>query len=233
MVDISKISTVNWANVSKVSNVAAANIASIFGATAPAGLEDFTTYTEDDVGGYITVAANTLTCALMPWNVDVEISKDFTANYFSADFTIRFEYEKSVDNGSYSSPFILANVVENSGYWNSNQPCIRLYHNGATGGLWVETRSTSGNNSDLSTALSLSTRYYITVVRDDDGGAGNGVVTATIRTGSHVGPTHDTISANCADQIDYRYLMPLTSHNAGGSDTMSFQVFNYELVSVA
>ncbi len=195
-------------------------------------LEDFTTYTEDDGGGYITVATNTLTATLMPWNIDSKMSKDFTADYFSADFSIQFEYEKSVDNGSYSSPFIMANLVEGSGYWNSNQPVIRIYHSGGTGGLWVETRSASGNNSDASAALSLDTRYYVTVDRDDDGGLGTGRVTVTIRTGSHAGPTHDTIIANCEDQVDFRYLMPLTSHSAGGSDTMTFQVFNYDIVSV-
>lgn len=195
--------------------------------------EDFIDdYTETDGGSDLTVSQRTIDWAAMPWNVDNEVFRDFGVDYFVGDFNIRYEYQIDVDNGSYMGAFIIANEPENSGYWNSNIPYIRMYWSTATTSLWLNTKSVSGENSDTAIAMTLGTRYYITVDRDDDGGTGTGVVVATIRTGSHTGTVFDTLTSNCDDQIDFRYLLACTSHNAGGAQTSDGSVHNYEIVSV-
>jgi len=46
------------------------------------GYEDFTTYTEGDTGGYLSVAANVITATAMPYNAEAWVKKDYGANHF-------------------------------------------------------------------------------------------------------------------------------------------------------
>lgn len=76
----------------------------------------------------------------------------------------------------------------------------------------------SGTNTDVTAndAVAISTEYFITVVRDDDGGAGTGLLTCYICTTAHYGEvgssTVDTLSVQCDDLADYRYMYMTTGY---------------------
>ena len=68
--------------------------------------EDFTTYTEVDVGGIVTVAENKVS-----WNdmTDLEawlLYKDMTADHFNGDFTHEFECQCGCGTGAMSKVII-------------------------------------------------------------------------------------------------------------------------------
>lgn len=184
--------------------------------------EDFTSYTEFDEGGEVTVESATKVSwvGLHPRGNTAYLYKDKGANYFNGDFTHKFEIQFSVvGNLSWTHHWMLANLIGDvqdvlvaSGdaytlitYDDSEQIHLRIYENGS----FI-------NDGWAAPGPQPSTTYYIEIVRDDDGGANStGRITAYIRTGSHTGVLRDTLVVDCSagEQNDFRYVYALASKN--------------------
>jgi hypothetical protein len=204
--------------------------------------EDFVAdWTEVDNDGVITVGASQISASGMPMNAENVVYRDMGANYFDGDFTHQLEHNA---NGAFgprnpdNESFIWAltqNYNAGSGladypglgesmvalHWNfagtPNKLEIRIYENG------------SYADSYMSVILSKTLDYFITIERDDDGGAnGTGRYTVTIRTGSHAGTVIDTISADSSvgEQNDFRYVFALGLKPWPFSNYTNFTVSN-------
>ena len=77
--------------------------------------------------------------------------------------------------------------------------------------------------------------YYVTVYRDDDGGANStGQYTVWVRTGSHIGTLVDTLTvdASAGEQNDYSYIYSLMGvGDAGGGATADGFTQNMDLAT--
>ena len=74
--------------------------------------EDFTTYTEVDAGGHITVATNKLT-GVVPETAESYVYKDFTADYFDSDYEIQWKMNVAASSEDAAlGVFILANDLD-------------------------------------------------------------------------------------------------------------------------
>jgi hypothetical protein len=80
-----------------------------------AAYEDLSGYTEDDAGGYLTIATTKVTWASLPRNVDAYLYKDKTANFFTGDFIHEFKAEfTSSAQGDYGicTSWMIANQTD-------------------------------------------------------------------------------------------------------------------------
>jgi len=202
--------------------------------TAASSTQDFTTFTEVDADGVgLTVASGSVSWTA--WDTRTEtayVYKDFTAGYFSGDFTHRFTMTYSgVSGGPLISYWGVANAVGDVyAIQQASGDMIRFGQ--YTDELRLIVTANGTDTQDVYTATAGT--YYVTVARDDDGGAnGTGQVTATIRTGSHTGTVVDTLSVDCAvgEQNDYRYLYGASSYDHIQADhTISGSVSDLEIV---
>jgi len=196
--------------------------------------ENFSSYTEVDEGTNVTVATNKVSWVDLDRDETSYLYKDKGANYFDGDFTHQFECQCSGrDAGNpLFAYWVLANDIGNLKtlvdaavdyiefhyrYDDTNGNLFHLYV--VQGGVGI-TYDTYDGPTD-------NTTYYITIERDDDGGAnGTGQIKAYIRTGSHSGTLVDTLSADCAagEQNDYRYIYALCSYDtaSAGEDASGY-----------
>lgn len=194
-------------------------------------IEDFTTYTEVDPGTKVTVDANTVS-----WNdvdtrnSDSYVYKDKDLNHFDGDFEHKFELQwvDSAINGVLMYFWVLANAVNDvkglvdagADFFGCNfydavetkYLGIAIYENGSS----VDDESWVGS--------STSTRYFIRMTRDDDGGANNTgqlvAYIATVNYDDEGGNLQATVTADCSagEQNDFRYIYALSTYNSGLAD---------------
>lgn len=186
-------------------------------------IEDFTTWTEGDPESRLTVTADTITIDSLYRDEDgTWVYKDFGAGYFSGDFTFRMKFTTPVDDTQINSsaiiyPLMLANTVDEpdaidgaSGDYqgftfqrvvNSLQFILTLCENGSL------TQSTIS-------PLDYNTTYYLTLTRDDDGGANSAgqlqlEAYKTNYSGEAGAVEEDTVTADCGagEQNDFRYAV--------------------------
>jgi len=191
--------------------------------------EDFTTFTEVDEQPALTVDSTHKVSCLNYNGVQNTgyFYKDYGVNHFNGDFVHRFEAYISACTEA-QSLYTLQNIV---GDWLNNygspwsQDALSIFFQKDYLGTYRIIGELIENGAyaveDDSVALSLSTLYYITVVRDDDGGANStGRITVYIRTGSHSGVLVDTLQFDCSagEQNNYRYINILSSLDVGYGD---------------
>lgn len=180
--------------------------------------EDFTTYDETDEGDNVTVAQNKVSWEDLARDETSHVSSDKGVNHFGGDFEHLFECQYSGANGwEIHSYWAIANVQQNmkeiddaggdyQAFTNANEEFkLKVIENGGTSDdTWADPVS--------------GTTYYITLARDDDGGANNtGQLTAEIRITSHSGELKATLTVDCAagEQNDFRYVFGLMSYDDG------------------
>lgn len=200
------------------------------------GYEDFTTYTEVDPNNHITVTASKVTFTDLARNEDAYIYKDYGVDHFNGDFTHKFEiaYTEVTDNGVVGF-WNMANAVDDfRGLTLANEDFILMYNLENNFSLAVVE---NGVNVDEDISPSATGNvHYVTLDRDDDGGANNtGRYTAYIRTGSHTGPLFDTliVDSSAGEQNDFRYLLTSQTSNNGSANDMSGFVQNLDLQEAA
>jgi hypothetical protein len=200
-------------------------------------IENFTTWTESDTGGFLTVAASSVT-----WD-DLPRQQANTYVYTNCneagDFTHQFIYtsgaDAQVELNSWIYPYVIRSNVVQPDTASGDAFAIYAVRN-ATGLLLVARLREAGADAafDISTALSYSTEYYITVTRDDDGGANNtGQIVVDISTGNYGGlggSNVDTLTVDCAvgEQNDYSYAMVAAARGSGGTYTQDGIVSNLD-----
>lgn len=189
--------------------------------------EDFTTYTEVDEGTNIIPGYTSTEWISLNRTHTSRVYKDFGVDYFSGDFIHTFEVQMS--DGSAvpmeHEHWTLANTLDDFtglsagdqvslGFYTGDNTAFRLYLHLYEGGVWKQ-----DNDGGL---LLEDTTYFITIERDQNGGAnGTGQYVATIRTGSHVGTVIDTLSvdASAGEQRSWRYYYSLNTIDSGASST--------------
>jgi len=168
-------------------------------------MEDFSTYTEVDAGGKITVAENRLTAANLLRNENAYVYKDYGTDHFDA-LNTNFEFycaAASVVAGITGMGFTVS-AVGNSYAWGTSDVGVHSY---------AETtlRLVRGNYVayDASVALTVDTLYYCTLSRT----AGSDTITCKIYDSARTSLV-DTLSvAGYGTGTKYRYLYGIASHN--------------------
>lgn len=191
--------------------------------------EDFTTYTEFDEGGDITVDSATKVSWVSLKSIQDTgyLYKDKGVNHFSADFTHKFEIQFSnVGTVTVLYQWMLANAI---GDWRDlyvageDFYAFNLYYGAENLRLMVvEGGVIVDNDVWPSPGPQDLTTYFIEIVRDDDGGANNtGRLTSYIRTGSHAGALQDTLVVDCSagEQNDYRYIYAVATDDTDSSSS--------------
>lgn len=200
-----------------------------------AGNEDFTTYTEVDEDGDITIASTKVEWVTITRADESYVYKDYTANHFNGDLTHQFEFYLDAEVGTtVTSNYGLCNYINDYKYGLDNSEDQQgVDHYNTTQRLYV--LENGGYTHDSWTML-LDTLYFYTFERDDDGGANNtGQLTIEIRTGSHAGPLQDTLTQDCSvgEQNDFRYAYILQTYNDGGTGCTDGYLQNLDLNEVA
>jgi hypothetical protein len=192
-------------------------------------LEDFTTYTESDEGNDITVAQNTITMTVCYPRLDTfYVYDDKGVNHFSGDFTHRVKVNMSVvDLDIFVTVWGLSNTIGDEKDWrDAGDDGVRVMFSRSSGGyrIYIAIIENGGTaDEDYYGSFSLSTDYYLTLDRDDDGGANStGRYTVYICTTNYHGEAGsvavDTLTADCSagEQNDFRYVYPLAGYDDGG-----------------
>lgn len=204
--------------------------------------EDFTTWTEADPSGYLTVASSSVSWDdLRRDDVSAHLYKDLQnpngTTSLSGHFTHRFKYtvpaEAEADVSCWVYPWYIANSVAQWPFYLENagggvEDYQGLYFVNSAGNPVLVLRIVENGVavvSDVSVALSFGTIYYITINRDDSGGVNDsGRLTCYINTGNYQGlggtTLVDTLTADASssEDIDYRYIV---TASARGNDVPS------------
>ena len=161
----------------------------------------------------------------------VYIYKDFGADYFSGDFSHRFIVNASAfDNSihSYPAQWMVGNAVGDE-YALSTSVDVQMFRfyeaTDTVYGMQVLIyEDGSQADEDQFTSPLLNTDYYVTIDRDDDGGANNtGQLTVYICTTNYYGEAGAslqdtlTVDSSAGEQNDFRYLYVYASLNDGGA----------------
>lgn len=197
--------------------------------SAPAGTEDYTTYTEVDNGSDVSVNdSNSLTFYLSPGNVDNYVYKDMTAGHFSGDFTHELEIvEFGYQTGSKPVFWGVSNTVDDANNWADGLYLIK-YSNGTTPALNLRIQADVSAAADTG-SFNRGIPYYVTIIRDVT--AKTCVVTYyTDRAKTNL---IDTLSINLATNDvyleDYRYIYAYSTFNSGSGHLAHGVVGNLEL----
>ena len=197
-------------------------------------LENFTGYTEVDPGDDVTVAENTITWVdFNTRNTDTYVYRDKSAAHFNGDFSHRFKLNiTSMVFNALFYPWLIANSIDDAqglvSAGDKDFQGIHLYEN--TGHYYIRLSIIENgvrNDTGLTEEISLATDYYITVERDDDGGANNtGQLTCRVYTTNYYGEAgavevHTfTLDCKAGEQNDFRYLYATNSHNTGAANRL-------------
>jgi len=196
--------------------------------------EVFTNYSnQEDAGSDLTIATNKITFTAIPRNVESWVCDNKGSGHFNGDFEFLFEIKiDGRTNNGLIYTVALANVVDDlvDMYGASEDELVFYYqYPQATYPDRYRLAEADGGSfysdyGDLGTSL-----YFVTLVRDDDGGGGNGSLTAYIRITSHSGTLQDTLSLNLHSQIDFQYIYGLQSRNDATAGTVSGYVEHLDL----
>ena len=205
----------------------------VFGAA-----EDFTTWTESDTPGRMTVTASKNDINLLDRDESAWLYDDKDAAHFSGDFSHQFEVTFQASTGSWSRVAVwgLANAVDDSyDLFGLGADFMTLSARENAGNYYLDLDVIENGSSlgpERSTALTTGTKYYVTIARDDDAGDNSkGEVVATIRTTSHTGDVVDTLTeSELTEQNDFQYIYAGWSYNSGdNAEQMSVDIENLNL----
>lgn len=188
-------------------------------------MEDFTTYTEVDLTGYLSQTALVSTYTNMPNDQALAyLYKDYTAGFFTGNFRHNFDF-KSTNNGN-NAEVIVWSVGNGLGTWfanllaNQQQVDISAYcPAGGSYQLSVEELDGSGSNygTSSSTTYIANTTYYCQVYRDTTIGS-FGTLFLSIYSNSARTILLENISLALHSNLSYRYIFAPQSYRVGGGN---------------
>jgi len=181
--------------------------------------QDYTGYTEVDSSSRLTVAASLLTITDLDTDETMQLTYDFTASYFSSDFEHTLKINVTTGTGaescyvwgmsdSVASP--IGTLIA------ANTDLLALAWTNGT--LILTERNNTSSTTDTSSALSLSTTYYLRVVRDESVGT-YGTLYCYIYTDPEYTTLVDTLSVTLTESKDWRYLWAASSVGNGAGST--------------
>jgi len=183
-------------------------------------LQNYTGYTETDTSSRLTVAANTLAIAGLDTDETMQLTYDFGASYFSGDFEHSLNFKVTVGTGTESCYlWAMSDSISNpiGTLITADTDLIALSWTNGT--LILTERNSTVSATDTSSALSLSTDYYVRIVRDEAVGT-YGTLYCYIYTDREYCELVDTISVTLTELKDWRYLWAASSVGDGAGSTV-------------
>lgn len=196
--------------------------------------ENFTTYTEFDEKGSVSVAANRIDIDTLTRDEIARVFKDFGVDFFDGDFEHRTHYNMSFVGNPASVVFHwqLANVVKDGfAMQSANDDYLALRF------LGQNIRLVEFDNSTLYEdifAISLDTDYYTRIIRDESIGT-YGTLSCLIYSDAERTTLVDTLSVTLhTSKKDFRYLYAVNTLDTGSVEPGITAFFeNYDLQLVA
>lgn len=180
---------------------------------ASPGIENLTTYTEQDTGNFISETATRVTGVNVPGqNYDVLLYYDKGVNYFDV-LNINFEIYMN-DMGIYSNGLggiAISNTLEDiSNLADTDIMAIGEDVGGANVGMIFLVRGSAWSSYDFFTG-SVETLYYCTLIRE----AGNDTIILKIYSDATRTTLLDTLSVTGIGTTKYRYSVAFLNNNNG------------------
>lgn len=179
-----------------------------------ATIVDFTTYTEVDEGGDITVAENSITISTIDClNENSYVYKDMGADYFDGDFTHYVSFGTDNPNTStWFSVWMVANGVGNRyALREADVDYISIYHHNLRLTL-VECNGGVETDDDSDQRIG-SVTWYLTLRRDEAVGA-NGTIYCDIHLDASRETLIETLSVTLSEKQDFRYVYGFATFDA-------------------
>jgi hypothetical protein len=182
--------------------------------TADSAIVDYTTFTEVDTPGRISVAANAITVTACTRRETVYDYYDYTAGYFSGDFSFRFSFNVSASSGNLSiiCPWGISNTLDDiyvSAITGKHAACWVEVDKYVSAGIvslqYIAEGATYGGGHACYYSISHDTTYVVEVDRDYSAG------TLTMKVYNSTGATlHFTGSVPCGTEA-FRYVYSFSS----------------------
>lgn len=214
--------TLAWAP--SLNDLRATDLDKLMGSVGFDPTEDFTTYTEYDEGNDITVTTDRLTLTNLDTDADTFwVYDDKGAAHFDADFEhLEKVYLSSTATNCHCVHWMLANDVGDlKDIKDASGSCLAAFWYDSGSELILAYEVDAGTAySDASSALSLSTVYYLEIERDEAVGT-YGTLYIRIATTDYYGNGGnlvDTLSvALHTAKRDFRYVYGVTGYDSGVS----------------
>lgn len=177
----------------------------VYTGLSSSAVEDFTTYTEVDVPGNLTVIADTITAVNVDRDESIYVYKDYGHNYFD---DLNWEFEIYVNSASLVNSLgatFLANSVGSMDTYGTTEVGLYTTDAGTADLILCRGKLVAG---DVFNGV-LNTPYYVTITRP----AGGDVVTAYIYTDAARTALVDTLTVAGFGATKWRYAYGFTSYN--------------------
>ncbi|MBA7496680.1 hypothetical protein ES702_07289 [subsurface metagenome] len=178
--------------------------------------ENFTTYTEVDPSGYISVAENVITATDIDRDVDTYVRKDFTASHFGdIEHLLKGSCSSIAANAMTSIWMLTADEATHSiADADSGTDGIAISINWTAANERIYFQNFEADTSDFMEFDAPPVTYYFTVKRAGTTGS------CKIYNDSGRTDLRDTLNLTLPN-TQYRYMLPMVGYGAGGSATMS------------
>ena len=204
-------------------------------------VENYTTYSEYDASGKVTVGANTLAVAGNN-NTAFSVHKVFAAGHFSADFEHVVAVMLNNDGASNlaSCPFWgLSNETAESAHsfkqiQAASGDCLYIRQYEDTKGVWIRLGeiSTGTDYSDEWRSGEYDTWYYCEIERDESTGT-YGTLLCRIYSDESRSTLVDTLSVTLHEKEDFRTVYAVSSYYNNSNRPYSQEIKNLDLQEAA
>ena len=198
-------------------------------------VENFTTYTEVDPSGWITVTSSRITFASLRRNADAYVYSDKGVNNFDGDFThlLTIRATANVDFALVGAWALTNDLDDALGLVTNNKDALTLFlkHQGGASQAKISLTELDGGTEYFSSVLTIQhdTDYYLKIVRDESAGA-FGTLYCYVYTDADRTNLFATLSvALHSSKKDFRYFLLSQSWNSGSSYAISGYVENLDI----
>lgn len=199
--------------------------------------ENFTTYTEDDVPGRLTVIANKVTAASVADDEKCILYDDKGASHFDGNWEHLFKFYLDVNttNEEVGAPYAISDYA---GDWGDiegdagrNAIVNRVYASSPDYYFHIRELYDGDNNGDYTEDMDDENLYYIENERDTGVGDHGTAYSYIAQNGywDDGGDQIDTLSRALLADLDYRYVFGYMSYGDGGGDNTDFSMYTEDL----
>ena len=183
--------------------------------------EDFTTFTEVDIGAdRIQKTANHID-HLAYANENTYLYKDYGIGHFG-DFTHKFQFKVDASTKHHSNVYLLANEINISiSLILGNKTHIKVFS--YENKIYLRERYGGTSYTDYYTGVSIDTWYYIRVVKSGTS------LNVYIYSDSGFSNLIDTLSLTLQANHTFRYLYPANTHNSSADYSANLDIDKYDI----
>lgn len=199
-------------------------------------VENFTTYAEVNPNSHISKTATRATSTTLGRDETAYLYKDKTAGFFAGDFEhLVTTYLSSTDTNGRGGVWMISNDLGDRRTLTVDAKDYLGLFWAEIGGLYylyLTKLDSAGTLSDPSSALSITTNYYLKIVRDESIGT-YGKIYCYIYSNLARTTLVDTLEIELSEKLDFRYIYAAQSYNDDvASATISLWSENLDLQEV-